>query len=87
MLSRAPRTKETLPDLFENMDPNKWDTTMWYWVTRNLQEFCGFTDDSCHSRVIRNQQNLHPRVPTAVAKLLQYNGFRVEHMDGFSSYK
>ena len=26
---------------FENMDPDKWDTTVWYWVTRNPQEFCG----------------------------------------------
>ena len=26
--------------------------------------------DSCHSRVIRNQLNLYPRVPTAVAELL-----------------
>ena len=25
--------------------------------------------------------------PTAVAKLLQYSGSRVEHRDGFSSYK
>ena len=29
---------------------------------------------SCHSRVIRNQQNLYPRVPTAVVELLQYCG-------------
>ena len=28
---------------FENMDPDKWDTTVWYWVTRNPQEFCGLT--------------------------------------------
>ena len=35
ILSRALRTKETLPDFFENMDPDKWDTTMWYRVTRN----------------------------------------------------
>ena len=43
---------------------------------------------SCHSRVIRNQQYLYPKFPpTAVVKLLQYNGSRVEHGDGFSSYK
>ena len=35
MLGRAPRTKETLPDFRENMNPYKWDTTMWYRVTRN----------------------------------------------------
>ena len=32
MLGRAPRTKKTLPDFFENMDFNTWDTTVWYWV-------------------------------------------------------
>ena len=26
ILDRAPRTKETLPDFCENMDPDKWDT-------------------------------------------------------------
>ena len=41
--------------------------------------------DSCHSRVIRNQQNLYPRVLTAVAELLQYSSSRVELRDGFSS--
>ena len=31
--------------------------------------------DSCHSRVIRNQQYLYPKFPpTAVVKLLQYSG-------------
>ena len=39
MLGRAPRTKETLPDFCENIDPDKWDTTMWYRVTRNPHEF------------------------------------------------
>ena len=39
----ALRTKETMPDFCKNMDPNKWDTTVWYWVTRNPQEFCGLT--------------------------------------------
>ena len=28
MLGRAPRTKETLPNFCENIDPDKWDTTM-----------------------------------------------------------
>ena len=42
MLGRAPRTKETLPDFFfENMDPDNWDTTVWYRVTRNPQELRG----------------------------------------------
>ena len=34
-LGRAPRTKETLLDFCENMDPDKWDTIVWYRVTRN----------------------------------------------------
>ena len=41
MLGRAPRTKETLPDFCENMDPDKWDTIVWYQVIQNLQEFRG----------------------------------------------
>ena len=44
MLGRAPRTKETLPDFFfKNMDPDKWDTTVWYPVTQNQQKFHGLT--------------------------------------------
>ena len=39
ILGRALRTKETQPNFFENMDPNKWDTTVWYRVTQNPQEF------------------------------------------------
>ena len=42
MLGRAPQTKETLPDFCENMDPDKWDTTVWYRVTRNPPKFLGF---------------------------------------------
>ena len=34
-----------------------------------------------------NQQYLYPKTPTAVEKLLQYSGFRVELRDGFSSCK
>ena len=30
ILGRAPGTKETLLDFCENMDPDKWDTTVWY---------------------------------------------------------
>ena len=33
----------------------------------------------------QNQQNLYPRTPTVVAKVLQYSGSRVELKDGFSS--
>ena len=44
--------------------------------------------DSCHSRVIRNQQYLYPKFPpTFVVKLLQYSSSWVELRDGFSSYK
>ena len=42
-VGRAPRTKKTLTDFYENMDPDKWDTTVWYQVTRNPQEFRGLT--------------------------------------------
>ena len=31
--------------------------------------------------------NIYILNPTTVAKLLQYSGSRVEHRDGFSSYK
>ena len=34
ILGRAPRTKEPLPDFFENMDPDKWETIVWR-VTQN----------------------------------------------------
>ena len=44
--------------------------------------------DSCHSRVIRNQQYLYPKFPpNVVVKVLQYSRSRVELRDGFSSYK
>ena len=39
ILGRAPRTKETLFYFCENMDLDKWDTTVWYQVTRNPQVF------------------------------------------------
>ena len=42
--------------------------------------------DSCHNRCTC-QQNLYPRIPTVVAKLLQYSGSRVELRDEFSWYK
>ena len=43
MLDRALQTKETLPDFCVNMDLDKWDTTVWYQVTRNPHEFRGLT--------------------------------------------
>ena len=39
MLCRAPRTKKTLPDFCENMELDKWDTIVWYRVTRNPHKF------------------------------------------------
>ena len=37
----------------------------------HLQRFMAYHPDSCHSRVIQNQQNLYPNFPpTAVVKLL-----------------
>ena len=41
---------------------------------------------SCHSRCI-GINKIYISNPTAVAELLQYSGFRVEHRDRFSSYK
>ena len=35
VLGGAPRTKDTLLNFYENMDPDKWDITVWYRVTRN----------------------------------------------------
>ena len=35
ILGKAPQTKEILPDFCENMNPDKWDTAVWYRVTRN----------------------------------------------------
>ena len=29
ILGKAPRKKKTIPDFCENMDPDKWDTTVW----------------------------------------------------------
>ena len=52
ILGRAPRTKETLPDFRENMDLDKWDTIVWYWVTRNPQEFRGLTGCQRDPRVL-----------------------------------
>ena len=52
ILGRAPQTKETLPDFCENMDPDKWDTTVWYRVTRNPQEFCKLTGCQRDPRVL-----------------------------------
>ena len=54
MLGRAPRTKETLPNFFfcENMDPDKWDTTAWYRVTQNPQEFSVLTGCQREPRVL-----------------------------------
>ena len=43
ILGRAPRTKETLPDFYENMDPDKWDITVQYRVTRYQRVFRGLT--------------------------------------------
>ena len=52
ILGRAPRTKETLPGVCENMDPDKWDTIVWYRVTLNPQEFRGLTGCQWDPRVL-----------------------------------
>ena len=58
ILGRAPRTKETLPDFCENMDPDKWDRTVWYRVTQNPQEFRGLTGCQRDPRVLGHHSRL-----------------------------
>ena len=36
----------------ENMDPDKWDTTVWYRVNRNPQEFRGLTGYQRDPRIL-----------------------------------
>ena len=44
--------------------------------------------DLCHSRGAGMNNIYKPKFPpTAVAKLLQYSGSRIEHRDEFSSYQ
>ena len=38
-----PEQRRLCPNFFENMDPDRWDTTMWYRVTQNPQDFCRLT--------------------------------------------
>ena len=38
-----PEQRRLCPIFCEYIDPDKWDTTMRYQVTRNLQEFHGLT--------------------------------------------
>ena len=57
ILGRALRTNDTLPDFCENMDPDKWDTTVWYRVTRNPHEFCRLTGCQRDPRVLGHHTN------------------------------
>ena len=36
-----PEQRRLCPIFGENMDPDKWDTIVWYWVTQNPQELLG----------------------------------------------
>ena len=40
---KLPEQRRLCPSFCENVDPNKWDTTVLYQVTRNPQEFRGLT--------------------------------------------
>ena len=53
ILGRTPQTKETMSDFCENIHPDKWDTIVWYRVTRNLHEFHGLTGYQQDPRVLR----------------------------------
>ena len=61
MLGRAPQTKETLPDFCENMDPDKWDTIVWYRVTKNPHKFSGLTGCQRDPRIwgVTNKYSSH----------------------------
>ena len=50
MLGRVPRTKETLPDFFENMDPDKWNTIVWYRVVKPLEKYEFLKNGKCKTR-------------------------------------
>ena len=43
---------ETLPNFCENMDPDKWDTIVWYRVTQDPQEFRKLTGCQRDPRVL-----------------------------------
>ena len=71
MLGRDPRTKETLLDFFLNMDLNKWDTIVWYRVTRNSQEFHGLTGCQRDPRIWGVTDSLRQRLQgQTMAKML-----------------
>ena len=57
MLGRALRTKEIQPDFCENMDPYKWDITVWYRVTRNPKEFYGLIGYQQDPRVFEHHKS------------------------------
>ena len=48
-----PEQMRLFPIFFENMDSDKWDTTVWYQVTRNPQEFCELTGCQLDPRKLR----------------------------------
>ena len=63
-----PEQRRSLPNFFcENMDPDKRDTTVWYRVTRNPQEFRELTGCQRDPRiwgVTAWYHNLGKRLPT-----------------------
>ena len=66
IFGRAPRIKKTLPDFYENMDLDKWDTIVWCPVTRNPQEFHGLTGCQRDSRVLGRHNSTMGRMPKRV---------------------
>ena len=66
----APRTKETLPEFCKNMDLDKWDTIVWYRVTRNPQEFRRLTGCQRDPRVLgRHRFPFHYMISSHQTKL------------------
>ena len=59
--------QKRLLDFFENMDPDKWDTTIWYRGTKNPQEFYGLTGCQRDSGVLGRPRALNQYLPNQLA--------------------
>ena len=46
-----PEQRRLYPIFCENMDPDKWEITVWYQVNRNPQEFRGLTGYQRNPRI------------------------------------
>ena len=53
-----PEQRRLCPEFCENMDLDKWETTVWYRITQNPQEFHGLTGCQQDPRVLRRHRIL-----------------------------